>query len=364
MAAAFAAGGFGTGYLPALWSLTALALACLPSTLPPRAKAVATLAITAPAMATAAPNAFALSMHIFQKASFAGAPLPPPTGIVLGDAVAGLVAGAGTVSALGVLGPAVVSAVGGPRSARRAARAAASLAAAAWLLSAAATRHPYTPAAPKKLYVQLVHRGGGGTVWAAAGVDARSVVDALPRRAQWARTRGHAATHRDWLSLYPMGTLLDTAGVGAGDGGPLPLPVGGGEKEPPLRVAATRGPSPADAATDRVSLSIHLPPGRGAFAAANVTARVAAWGRQGADAAGARRDAPASPAWRVVRLVGSPPRDTHALWFDVAAGSSLSVEVAASVVGVGGDTSPHVLAALPAWASAAVLETWTGGWEF
>ena len=366
VAAAFAGGGFGTAYLPAFWSLTSLTLALLPVSLSPRPRAVATLAIATPAMLLAAPNAFALSMHIFQKASFAGAPLPPPTGIVLGDAVAGAVAGAGVVSALGVLGPSVVAAVGGARSARRAAHAAATLATAAWLLSAAVSRHPYTPAAPKKLFVQLVHRAGGESVWAAAGVDARPVVDALPSKKQWARVRGDPATRRDWLSLYPMGTLLDTAGVAAVVGGPLPLPAGGGGKEgSPLRVTAKRSLSPAHPATDRVSLSIQLLPGQGSFAAANVTARVAAWGRQGAGATGEWRDAPASPAWRVVRLVGSPPHDTHALWFDVAAGSRLSVEVAASVVGVGGDAkSRSVLSALPAWASAAVLQTWTGEWVF
>ena len=145
-AAVLAHARYGASYVLALWSIACCAAALalllpLPLLRPPAsssssssdssspslaATAVSVLLLALPAVVTS-PDALVLSLHILQKASFAGSPLPPPLSFALSDLAAGAVVGACSLSVMGGV-PARAAAAGpgnpawrkGPRPDRRA----------------------------------------------------------------------------------------------------------------------------------------------------------------------------------------------------------------------------------------------------
>ena len=393
-AAAAAAGAWAAApaaYLPALWAVTATAAIALPA-LTPIPDAAAAAGAWCVAASTTAPNALALGLHMLQKASFAGSPVigaGPAAAAAVGD---GLVAAAVGGCAAAVTG------FGAGWVGRRARRAAgvralvvgAALAAAALLLATAlaAGAAPYTPLAPKKLYLQRLHRlngtgGGVSSEWAVAGVDATPLARALGRpppppsssptpplppgpASPWAPAPG-AGRGLDWLVLYPLGYVLETATARSGPGGPATAAGGEGP-----------GPGPAmavveEAATGRLHLTLTLPPSAppGVFGALNISGpALAAWSftarnftAHPTDRAGGP-GGPEAVGWHLVRLAGTPPDRKVAFWVDVGAPRPrppLRLGVALASVGAGGG-GDAIIAGLPPWTSVAAATTWVGEW--
>ena len=349
VAAALAAAMYGSAYAFALWSVScclsslALLLLLAPSASSPRGKdgegvfssassLLVVLLLALPALVTA-PDALVLSLHILQKASFAGSPFPPPLSLALSDAAAGAVVGACSLSVMGgvpALAAAAMTAVEGERRRRRRtkkensgrspslvtrASLALTLASVAILLSCSALRTPHSPLAPKKVFLQLVHRlettkgskGSKGPTtsaassrWLGGGVDAVPSAPFLPESlGPWGASpgQGHAL---EWLSLFPLGKILETSEGGLGERWPGDAEEGAPPRPPrpppptlklvsraPVAVAPSASSSsfssspPPSLPRERVELALDISDpsivSRGVFGALNVTGRVLRW---------------------------------------------------------------------------------------
>ena len=415
-AAVLAHARYGASYVLALWSIACCAAALalllpLPLLRPPAsssssssdssspslaATAVSVLLLALPAVVTS-PDALVLSLHILQKASFAGSPLPPPLSFALSDLAAGAVVGACSLSVMGgvpALAAAAMMAVEGERRKKkkkkreteekgddeksspssspapslvRRASLALALASAAVLLSCSALRTPHTPLAPKKIFLQLVHRLETTTTttterpssnftriassrWLGGGVDAVPSAPFLPDLlGPWRASPGdgHAL---EWLSLFPLGKILETSRGGVGERWP-----GEEDEEPPppppppppalslvsraaVVVAADSTPSPPLTSPPRelVELAQDIPDptvvSRGAFGALNITGRVLRWSltdsfssprevlspSSSSSPSSSPPSSPSSasssslPPWRIVRFGGVPPHVAEA----------------------------------------------------
>jgi hypothetical protein len=398
VAAALAAAMYGSAYAFALWSvsccLSSLALLLLaPSASSPREKdgegvfsspssLLVVLLLALPALVTA-PDALVLSLHILQKASFAGSPFPPPLSLALSDAAAGAVVGACSLSVMGgvpALAAAAMTAVEGERRRRRRtkkesngrspslvtrASLALALASVAILLSCSALRTPHSPLAPKKVFLQLVHRlettkGSKGSTgpttsvassrWLGGGVDAVPSAPFLPESlGPWGASpgQGHAL---EWLSLFPLGKILETSEGGLGVRWPGDAEEGAPPRPPrrpppavklvsraPVAVApsassssssspsssspssSSSSPPPPSLPRERVELALDISDpsivSRGVFGALNVTGRVLRWSLT--DSFSSPKEVSTSfspssssssslPPWRIVRFGGVP----------------------------------------------------------
>ena len=385
-AAAGAAAGAPAAYLPALWALAATAACALPA-LTPLPEALAAVLAWAGAALVTTPNALTLGLHMLQKASFAGSPLiaaGPAAAAAVGDGLVAAAAG-GCAAAVTGFGAGWVA----RRAGRRAGRTLAAgliLGGTALLLSAALYHGhaPYSPLHPKKLYLQKLHRLNGtdgvASEWVVAGVDATPLARALeaaaltspptlpPGLAAPFAPAPAAGRGLDWLVMYPLGYVMETAaapavrerGLGAADGPALAM----------VEEAGVGG----TATTTRLALTLTLPPAApaGTFGALNISAPgLTAWSftpRNFSASPTDRAGGPGGPeevAWHIVRIAGTPPDRRLPFWLEVASSSPrrpsvrLGVALAAVGAGAGGDA---IVASLPPWVSVAVAETWVGEW--
>lgn len=355
-AAALACAGVASAYVPAAWALSSLAAST------PLLAHHPLLAL-GPALLSFTPNGIALTLHTLQKSSFGGTPAPLPWSLALGDAAAGAATGASLLAGMAGFGPWLARAL-------RAKGVAAVFVAAVglWSFAALAAPHPYSPAAPKKLYLALEHRGcgngggGAGSVWAVGGVDAVPVAAALAP--SWTpAARGDPKRDRAWLAMHPLGQFaLDTETRAAGAPAAARRSARGGCPSATLE----RTPSPDRPGADRVAVALRASREQ-AFGALNVTARLLDWSLspRAADAPpGAVADAGAVPiASRIIRLAGpvAAAADGYRFWVEVPAGAPVALAAALAAVGAGAPGDAAV-AEMPPWASTAVFEAWTGEW--
>ncbi|KAK9839614.1 hypothetical protein WJX81_000975 [Elliptochloris bilobata] len=331
------------GFITALWALGALASAAAMAAPAPDLAAVATaLAACAPALAAAAPLATVLPAFVLEHISIMGGKRPP-LGLVLGDAAAGAAVGACLTLAAGTLVPLAAHAA----RPRGRALVLGLLAASAACAALASQRHAYSPAFPKRVFLQ--HRnevGPDGRVsdsrWCIGGLDAVPIERVLPPNAVLVPTSA-----RDWQALHPVARLMQYVSLAA------PPPEPGMFARGALAITLAQREYRAANAT-RLHLVMRLPrPGWGSL---NITGDVRGWSFTDK----LSQEGPS----HMVRFAGNNGSEHWPFWVDMGGLGAARVEAAVMLF----QDNAHPLAAfaatMPSWASVDAFTSFHACFDF
>ncbi|KAL6780784.1 hypothetical protein ACKKBF_B11720 [Auxenochlorella protothecoides x Auxenochlorella symbiontica] len=350
VASILAAHGIYAGYLNALWATGTILAVVLAWARPGPVTSLLAAALMALPLLVSMPVAVTALLYVTEKIGLAGA-APGLLGLVIGDVAIGTLAGVAVYLCAGTLTPHLAARLG--RAGRPALLGLLALSAAAggWS-SAAGGAAPYTPWAPKRLFVQHHHAPASApgqgleARWTVSAIDGFPVASTLPPHLlQHARP----TTEPYWETVYPLNRLMQ--------GLDMPAPPLENDTALPTLTTVAYGASPADASLLRWELELGLV--EAGLGMVNCTGAASAWSfgeelapvqTQGGFPAHLTRF---STAWGSKAL---------RFWIDAAPGQVLSLTTHVAHL----DATPatqEFLAQLPDWVSPVIMTTVQQKWN-